>query len=229
MNRHAPLTKRRKDQLTTMTNADTTAPQQTAAVAEQGAHVAPEKTTLKKSASRKKAAAKGQKSAKGGKPKAAAPKKTVPAKKAAQAPKKTAKSKTEGARQGSKTAMILDLLQRAKGATLAEIMKATSLAGPQRPRVHQRHPGEETGLDRNLLQRQGWGSQLLGQGLRRCQSIPPLAAGVPPWRLFLVWSALHADSSLRSWAISPKVRPSPPSVALRTPCRQRQLTRSPRC
>ena len=106
-----------------MTNAENTATEQTAAVAEQGAHVAPEKTTLKKSASRKKAAAKGQKSAKGGKPKAAAPKKTVPAKKAAQAPKKTAKSKTEGARQGSKTAMILDLLKRPGGATLKEIMK----------------------------------------------------------------------------------------------------------
>ena len=39
-----------------------------ATVAEQGAHVAPEKATSKKAASRKKGAPKGQKSAKGAKP-----------------------------------------------------------------------------------------------------------------------------------------------------------------
>src|ERR1035438_2532514 len=48
------------------------------------------------------------------------------AKQAAKAPNKAAKPKAEGAREGSKTATVLALIQRAKGATLAEIMDATS-------------------------------------------------------------------------------------------------------
>jgi hypothetical protein len=58
-------------------------------------------------------------------------KKATPAKKApkakgsAKAPKAT-KPKAEGVREGSKTATVLALIQRAKGATLAEIMDATS-------------------------------------------------------------------------------------------------------
>jgi Protein of unknown function (DUF3489) len=52
-------------------------------------------------------------------------KKTTPAKKGTKAPKKAAKAKPEGARQGSKTEKILELLKRSGGATLAEIMKAT--------------------------------------------------------------------------------------------------------
>ena len=55
-----------------MTNAEANT---SAAVAEQGAHVAPEKASSKKGASQKKGAPKGQKAAKGGKAKAAAPKK----------------------------------------------------------------------------------------------------------------------------------------------------------
>jgi len=46
-------------------------------------------------------------------------------KKRAKAPKKGTKPKTEVARQGSKTAKVLDLLKRSGGATLKEIMKAT--------------------------------------------------------------------------------------------------------
>jgi N-acetylmuramoyl-L-alanine amidase CwlA len=57
------------------------------------------------------------------KPKSA--KKTTPSKKAAKAPKKATSAKAEGARQGSTTEKILDLLKRPGGATLKELMKAT--------------------------------------------------------------------------------------------------------
>ena len=121
MNRHA-RDSRREDYETTMTNTETTATEQTAAVAEQGAHVAPEKASSKKGARRRKGAPKSRKSAKNGKPKAA-PKKTASATKAAKPPKKATTPKAEGPREGSKTAMVLALIQRANGATLAEIMK----------------------------------------------------------------------------------------------------------
>jgi hypothetical protein len=68
--------------------------------AAQKAHVAPSKASLGKQASPAKKATKGAKSAK--------------------SPKKAT-----GARQGSKTAQVLDLLQRSGGATLKELMKAT--------------------------------------------------------------------------------------------------------
>jgi hypothetical protein len=63
-------------------------------------------------------------------------KKATNAKKAAKAPKEAHKkadpAKAESARQGSKTETIFDLLRRAKGATLPEIMpyasQCTSLA-----------------------------------------------------------------------------------------------------
>jgi hypothetical protein len=91
-----------------------------AAVAAQGAHVAPAKGSSKKGASPKKGAPKSQKSAKGGKPKAAAakPKRVAPAKKAA---KKAATPKAEGVREGTKTAQVVAMLQRKNGATLEEI------------------------------------------------------------------------------------------------------------
>ena len=102
-----------------MTNAEANT---AATVAEQGAHVAPEKAPSKKGATRKKGAPKGQKTAKGEKTKAAAPKKTAKTGKQA-AKRKTAKASTP--RPESKGAKILELIGRAKGATLAEIMKAT--------------------------------------------------------------------------------------------------------
>jgi hypothetical protein len=98
--------KRRRDKKTNMTNKETTT---AAAVAELGAHVAPEKGTSKKVASQKKGAPKGQKTAKGAKPK----KPAKPARKAA-AP-----------RAESKSAQILALIRRPKGATLAELAKVT--------------------------------------------------------------------------------------------------------
>jgi hypothetical protein len=103
------------------TNEATTASEttETAAVAEQGAHVAPEKAPTKKTASPKKGAPKSQKKAKGGKAKAAAPKKEAKASKKAAKP---AQAKATAPREGSKTAQVVAMLQRKNGATLAEIM-----------------------------------------------------------------------------------------------------------
>ena len=50
-----------------MTNAEATITENAASVAEQGAHVAPEKTSSKKGTSQKKGAPKGQKATRGGK------------------------------------------------------------------------------------------------------------------------------------------------------------------
>ena len=93
-----------------------------ATVAEQGATVAPEKASSKKGASQKKGAPKGQHAAKRGKTKPAAKKKAKAGKKA------TKPSRVKGAstpRAESKGAKILEMIGRAKGATLGEIMKAT--------------------------------------------------------------------------------------------------------
>jgi hypothetical protein len=99
-----------------MTDNQATTTAKTAAVAEQGAPVAPAKAASKKAATRKKDAPKGQKTAKGAKPK-----------KVAKATRKAAKPERTAAapRAESKGATILDMIARAKGATLAEIMKAT--------------------------------------------------------------------------------------------------------
>ena len=96
-----------------MTNEETT---KTAAGAEQGAHVAPEKGTSKKVASPKKGAPKGQQTAKGAKPKRTA----KVSKKAAKPERKAAAPRAE-----SKGAQILALIRRPKGATLAELAKLT--------------------------------------------------------------------------------------------------------
>ncbi len=101
-----------------MTNAEATTTENAAAVAAQGANVAPEKASSKKGASPKKSAPKGQKPAKGAK-----------AKKDAKAGKKVTKPapKKEGStpRAESKGAKILALIGRPKGASMAEIVKAT--------------------------------------------------------------------------------------------------------
>jgi hypothetical protein len=54
-----------------------------------------------------------------------APRKGKGAKKASPAKKAPKAVKEKGARDGSKAATVLDLLKRAEGATLAELMKAT--------------------------------------------------------------------------------------------------------
>jgi hypothetical protein len=96
-----------------MTNEETI---KAAAVAGQGAHVAPEKGASKNVATKKGRAPKGQKTAKGAKPKKTA--KTN--KKATKPERKAAAPRTE-----SKGAQILALIRRPKGATLAELAKLT--------------------------------------------------------------------------------------------------------
>ena len=96
-----------------MTNEETT---KAADVAGQGAHVAPQKGTSKKVATKKSGAPNGRKTAKGAKPKKTA--KTN--KKAAKAERKAAAPRDE-----SKGAQILALIRRPKGATLAELAKLT--------------------------------------------------------------------------------------------------------
>jgi hypothetical protein len=104
-----------------MTNAEATISENAASVAEQGGHVAPEKASSKKGASQKKGAPKGKKAAKS-KTKAPSKKGANPGKKAA----KPAEAKeASGPRAESKGAKILELIGRPKGATMAEIVKAT--------------------------------------------------------------------------------------------------------
>jgi hypothetical protein len=103
-----------------MTNAEATITENAATVAEQGAHVAPEKTSSKKGASQKKGAPKGQK-AKGGKAKASQKKEAKTGKKAA---KPTPAKEASAPRAESKGAKILEMIGRPKG-SLAEIVKAT--------------------------------------------------------------------------------------------------------
>ena len=100
---------------------------ETAAVAEQGANAAPEQATSKKVASQKKGAPKANKGQKAAK-KAAKQAKAAPKKPAKEKPasKKAAKVKeAKVPREFSKKAIVLDLLRRKDGATMAEIAKAT--------------------------------------------------------------------------------------------------------
>jgi hypothetical protein len=105
--------------------AATTTTTVAAAVAEQGATVAPEKASSKKGTSQKKGAPKAKQTAQTAAPrkeaKAAAKKEAKPARKRAS---KAAAPKPEKGppREGSKKQIVLDLLRRKNGATLAEIM-----------------------------------------------------------------------------------------------------------
>ena len=102
-----------------MTNSEATNIAQTAAVAEPGAAVAPEKARSKKDASQKKVAPKSQRGAKVAKP-AARP----------EARKKGRQSKAAGEkpipREGTAKAKVIAMLQRKGGVTLDEIRKVTT-------------------------------------------------------------------------------------------------------
>ena len=105
-------------------NAEATTTDKAAAVAEQGATGAPEKPASKKDATKKKGAPKGQKAAKAGKAKTDKPKKHAKEKVTS---KKGGKAKEASVpREFSKKSIVLDLLRRPKGATIAEIAKATN-------------------------------------------------------------------------------------------------------
>jgi hypothetical protein len=110
----------------TSTTAEAAAVTETAGVAEQGAASAPPKASSKKDASQKKNAPRGPQTAK----KAVARRQAKSAPKAKATTKKASKpviaNKEAGEpRDGGKKAMILELLRRKGGATLAEIAKAT--------------------------------------------------------------------------------------------------------
>ena len=100
-----------------MTNAETNA----ATVAEPGATVAPEKNSWKKGASQKKGGPKGRNTANGGKTSAVRKK---PAKAAKKASRPVLAKEANTPRAERKSAKILALIGRPKGATLAEITKA---------------------------------------------------------------------------------------------------------
>jgi Protein of unknown function (DUF3489) len=131
MNRHARIN-RRKDKYQMKTNADATTTTEAAAVAEQGATTAPEQATTKGKTSKTKDAPKAKKTAskpatkKEAKPaatKKASKKEAKPAPAARKTPK--AKGTATTPREGSKKQIVLDLLRRKDGATMAEIAKAT--------------------------------------------------------------------------------------------------------
>ena len=103
-----------------MKNAEATSTTETAVVAEQGAHIAPEKAASKKAASQKKDAPKANKGAKEAK---GAPKKQAKEKVTGKKAAKVKEAKVP--REFSKKSIVLDLLRRPKGATMAEIAKAT--------------------------------------------------------------------------------------------------------
>jgi Protein of unknown function (DUF3489) len=108
-----------------MKTTETTSTTEAAVVAEQGSPVASEKAASKKAASQKKGAPKVNEGAK----KAARQAKVAPKKQAKEkvTSKKAAKVKeAKMPREFSKKAIVLDLLRRPKGATLAEIAKATN-------------------------------------------------------------------------------------------------------
>jgi hypothetical protein len=101
-------------------NTEASTTETAATVPAQGATVAPEKASSNKGASPKKSAPKGKK---------AAPAKTTAPKREGKAGKKAARSApakdARTPRAESKGAKILEMIGRVKGATLAEIMRAT--------------------------------------------------------------------------------------------------------
>ena len=98
----------------------------TAAFGADGAQVAPEQTASKNAAAQKKGAPKGPEKPKTAKSKPATPKDDAKAVKVVAAEEEAAKAEAKPAlNAGSKKGIILGLLRRPGGATLAELMTAT--------------------------------------------------------------------------------------------------------
>jgi hypothetical protein len=98
--------------------------------------------------------------------------KAAPAKKAdkgARSPK-SPKKKTSGAHHGSKTDQVVDLLKRSDGATLKELMKATSWQAHSVRGFLSGALGKKMGLTVHQGGRRG--APLLGQRLKPNHSIP---------------------------------------------------------
>lgn len=87
--------------------------------------------------------------------------KASPAKKAPKGAKKAT-----GARDGSKTNKVLELLKRPGGVTAKELMKVHRMAGAFCPRLPLRDSGEENGTDGHIHQERRRGAQLLDQSLK---------------------------------------------------------------
>jgi hypothetical protein len=111
--------KRTKGARNNMTNAETN--DKAATVAEQGAHDGPKKPYSKKGATRKKSAPKSQKTAMRVKANSASNSRANASKNAGKTKRRATASHPE-----SKGARILALIGRPKGASIAEIMKATA-------------------------------------------------------------------------------------------------------
>ena len=78
--------------------------------------------------------------------------------------KKAPRSARNDAREGSKTAMILDLLKRPGGATAKELLKATGWQPHSLRGFLSRDGRQEDGPDRHLHQGRGRGAELLREG-----------------------------------------------------------------
>ena len=134
-----------------MKNHEATETTQAAAVAEQGAPVAPAKAASKKAATQKKGAPKGQKTAKGAKAKAAAPKK------AAKAAKKAAKPERKASRPARREQGREDPGhdRPRQGRDPRRDHEGHRLAGPQRQGFHLHRRQEAQHQHRVLEERSG--------------------------------------------------------------------------
>ena len=128
-----------------MKNAEATNTTETAAVAEQGAQVAPEKASSKKGASQKKGAPKANKAAKkAAKQAKAAPKKQAKAKAPARRPPKSKEAKVP--REFSKKNDHPGPHAPRQGRDDGRDRQGHRLAEPQRPGLHQRNLTKKMGL-----------------------------------------------------------------------------------
>ena len=84
-------------------------------------------------------------------------------------------------RDGSKKAIVLDLLKRAGRRHAQRHHVRDRLAGPQRPRLHLRQPRQEDGPHRRILQTPRWRARLPH---RRSSTAPHTAAGLTRRRRF---------------------------------------------